>query len=193
MKKLLFLLVFSALASCLKKPVIKNVTRTIYSTKKELGEYMKDTIIEKYSYGFYPNGADRYNFTLIDEYSRSSKDTTWHNKTNIIIEDNKVKYFVDDSLIHATVKKKDTLYYYSQYYGLDKPYYSEIFDEIGRIKQWVSYNRKSKVIEKHTVIKPKYDKHGELIYSLVRRELFYDFLDEAMLSDFIIINEIEYY
>lgn len=194
MKKLLFLLLIClVIVSCKKEVVIKKINSSRYTAKIELGDYIKDTLVSKNITEYYPDGVVKVRY-YYDGYNKTP-DTIQHErkgekKPKKVIEGNKTKFFIGDSLTRAKVKKGDTLFHYDSRWGFDEPSFYEVFNDkeqltgMGSYWDWDTH---------HTLINPKYDKHGNVIYCVLKEEGRWYHNNSKYFKYYIIENKNEYY
>lgn len=181
MKKVLFIALVLAMVpvyfSCEenKKDVIKTMTQTRYSTKIENEVYVKDTILEKFSIGNYPNGNQQFSIVLI---GYNNQDTTWYDNIELQEEkeNNHTYIYGDGKLIEVLVKNQDTTFFYYPE-QLDSPNSYTIEDSKGVIE----YCDLSYFYSKRYFLEREFDKKGVLIKALIKEDKYpYGYEQEEM-------------
>lgn len=154
---------------------------TLYFTKEENGEILKNGIKQRYSTGFYENGTQKF-FVGFEGYT--NKDST-HYEMKVPFtekkEGNKTFYFGEnEELIFSTKQVEDTLF---TYYGLelDSPDSYKILGKNGHNVE--DYDFLTNFRNRYR--QPKFNNYGHLISAIMEKEYI------PSRSDMLIYNEME--
>lgn len=172
-------LLFLCLSCSTDKSNLKNETLTEYSTKKELGEIVKNGIKTKYSIGFHPNGAQKFFVGLVG-YSPNNDTTRYEQKEPSETKKVDNKTFIYNSkkeLLGVSIEKGDTVFFFNA-------------NDLENPSNYSIYNKKRLVAEveflfgtKKTYTQAKYNKYGACTYAIIQVDYEPSNLDKKYSSE----------